>query len=128
MAQILLARGLLSRFRSDRPASCELIQKTVQERRKDGGQDQSQDPDGFGVCLWLTGKYYEAGKSDNTRHSTHSKSNKHADDHLLHGISSFILRASKRPAPPDLRHTDLDLSTKCKTCFPSTLFRDWMPV
>lgn len=99
MAQILLARGLLSRFRSDRPASCELIQKTVQERRKDGGQDQSQDPDGFGVCLWLTGKYYEAGKSDNTRHSTHSKSNKHADDHLLHGISSFILRASKSPAP-----------------------------
>jgi hypothetical protein len=27
-----------------------------------------------------------------------------------------------------LRHTDLDLSTKCKTCFPGTLFRDWMPI
>ena len=81
-----MARGLLSRFRSDRPAGCELVQKTVQERRKDGGQDQSQDPDGFGVCLCLTGKYDEAGKSDNARQRTHSQSDKHADNNLSHDI------------------------------------------
>ena len=34
---------------SDSPACCELIQKIVQDRRKERGQDQSQDPNGFGV-------------------------------------------------------------------------------
>lgn len=81
-----MARGLLSRFRSDRPAGRELSQKTVQERRKDGGQDQSQDPNGFGVYLHRAGSNYEAGESDNTRHGTHSESDKHADDNLSHDI------------------------------------------
>jgi hypothetical protein len=73
---------------SDSPARCELIQKIVQERRKDRGQDQSKDPDGLGVYLWPTGNEYEAGKSDNTSHGTHAESNKHSDDNLLHTIPS----------------------------------------
>ena len=71
---------------SDSPACCEPIQKIVQERRKDRGQDQSHDPNGFGVYLRRAGNDYEADKSDNTRHGTHSKSNNHADDNLLHDI------------------------------------------
>jgi hypothetical protein len=38
------------------------------------------------VLLWRAGNDHEADKSDNTRHTTHSKSNKHADDNLLHDI------------------------------------------
>lgn len=73
-------------FCSDGPVCCELKQKTVQEWREDGGQDQSQDPNGFGVYLWRAGNKYEAGKSDNTRHGTDSESNKHADDNLFHDV------------------------------------------
>ncbi len=73
-------------FCSDSPACCELIQKTVQERRKDGGQDQPQDPNGFGVYLLRAGNEYEADKPDHTRRGTHRKGNKYADDNLLHDI------------------------------------------
>lgn len=85
---------------SDSPACCELIQKTVQERRKERGQDQSQDPYGFGVYLWRAGNDYEAGEPDNARYSTHSKSNKHADDNLPHDIPSLPCEPSKARAAP----------------------------
>src|SRR5882724_11198210 len=75
-------------FWSDGPGGCTLIKKTIQDRRKNGSHDYSQDPNGLGVYLWRAGNNYEAGKSDQTRHATHGKSNKHADDNLLHDIPS----------------------------------------
>jgi hypothetical protein len=84
-------------FCSDGPACCQLIQKAVQDRRKDGGQDQSQDPDGFGLYLWRAGNDHEAGKSDNSRHGTHGDSNKHADDNLLHVIPLHLATFQKGP-------------------------------
>ena len=100
-------------FCSDSPACCQLTQKTVQERRKDGGQDQSQDPNGFGVYLGRGGNDYEAGKSDNSRHSTHSDRNKYADN-ICCMLSPYILRPSKRPErlPLILLHSNVDLSIR----------------
>ena len=71
---------------SNSPACCVLIEKTVQERRKDRGQDQSQDPNRFGVYRERAGNDCEAGKSDEFRHATHSESNNYADNNLLHDM------------------------------------------
>ncbi|SRR6266545_2289195 len=111
-------------FCSDSPPCCELRQKTVQERRKDGGEDQSQDPNGFGVYLWRAGNNYEAGKSDNTRHGTDSESNKHADDNLFH---DFPFSACDLPeAPTALLICVAPISTflQSKTHLPATLFQE----
>ena len=62
------------------------IKKTIQDRRKDGSQDYSQDPNGLGVDLLRAGKYQEAGKPDHPRDDAHDKGNKHADADLLHDI------------------------------------------
>jgi hypothetical protein len=99
-------------FCSDGPACCELIQKTVQEWREDGGQDQSQDPNGFGVYLWRAGSNYEAGKSDNTRHGTHSEGNKHAYDDLFHDLPFSACDLPEAPRSAHLYRTNLDLSKK----------------
>ena len=89
---------------SDSPACCELIQKIVQDRRKERGQDQSQDPNGFGVYLCRAGNDHKTGKSDNTRHSTHSKSNNHPNDNLLHDIPFSACDLQKAEPLPYLRH------------------------
>jgi len=101
-------------FCSDSPACRQLTQKTVQERRKEGGQDQSQDPNGFGVHLWRAGNIHEAGKSDNSRHGTHGDSNKHADDNLLHVIPLHFATFQKglERLALILLQTKLDFSTK----------------
>jgi hypothetical protein len=110
----LIARKEGFMFCSDSPACCQLRQKTVQERRKDGGEDQSQDPNGFGVYLWRAGNDHEAGKSDNSRHGTHRDSNKHADDNLLHVIPLHLATFQKGPERLALilLHTKVDFSTK----------------
>ncbi len=87
-------RRLALLLSSDSPGCCAFANKTVQERRKDGRQDYSQDPYRLGVYSWRAGNNHEAGKSDQSRHATHRKSNKHADDNLLHDIP-FSLQPSK---------------------------------
>jgi hypothetical protein len=65
------------------------------------------------VSLWRAGSNYEAGKSDNTRHGTHSESDKHADDNLSHDIPFSACDLSESPnRSPDLGRTNLDLSKK----------------
>jgi hypothetical protein len=108
---------------SDSPVCCELNQKTVQDRRKDRGEDQSQNPDGLGVYLWRAGKYYEAGKSDNTRHSTHSKSNQHADNNLLHDIPFSSCDLRKAPTAPLISLVPISTFLQDETHLPAILFR-----
>ena len=82
---------------SNKPTGRLLIKKTVQQRRKDRGQDQSQDPNEIGVCLDSAGDDFETGKSNNARYSANRNSNDSTDDNLLHNISFFMMRPYKGP-------------------------------
>ena len=94
-------RRLALLLSSDSPGCCALAKKTVQERRKDGRQDYSQDPYRLGVYSWRAGNNHEAGKSDQTRHATHRKGNKHADDNLLHDIPFILPTFESSSRSPD---------------------------
>jgi len=78
------------------------------------------------MYLLSAGNDQEAGKPENTRHGAHCKSNKHADDNLLHNIPLILQPAKAGARATNFRFTQNPRFLSRNTHLPSVLFREYI--